>query len=172
MKFFVGCFLLIALFSCTAEKPAENSKADALNQKQVAPDFDLENIAGGRLKAADVKNQVTIVDIWATWCAPCISEIPKFNKLQDEYRAKGVRIVGITVMSPYGDIRPKSKEYGIDYTVVVGNDDVVDGFGGVIGWPTTFVITKDWRIYRKYIGALPDKEARMRADIEKLLSAS
>jgi len=44
--------------------------------------------------------------------------------------------------------------------------------GGVIGWPTTFVLTKDWTIYKKYVGALPDKEARIKKDIDTLLSRS
>ena len=58
------------------------------------------------------------------------------------------------------------------YMVLVGDDEVVDGFGGVIGWPTTFVVTQDWKIYKKYIGALPDKEKRIKQDIEKLLGSS
>ena len=62
------------------------------------------------------------------------------------------------------------KEVGINYPVLVGNDNVVDGFGGVIGYPTTYVVTKDWKIYKKYMGALRDKEAMLRKDIEKLLT--
>ena len=56
------------------------------------------------------------------------------------------------------------------YTVLVGNDQIVDGFGGVIGWPTTFVVTKDWKIYKKYVGALPDKDLRLKKDIATLLN--
>jgi hypothetical protein len=56
------------------------------------------------------------------------------------------------------------------YTVLVGNDDVMDGFGGLIGFPTTFVVTKDWKIYKKYLGALKNKQERIRKDIETLLA--
>ena len=52
----------------------------------------------------------------------------------------------------------------------MGNDSVQEGFGGMIGYPTTFIVTKDWKIYKKYMGALPDKDARIRKDIEKLLA--
>ncbi len=62
------------------------------------------------------------------------------------------------------------KSLGIKYMVLAGNDAVVDGFGGVIGYPTTYIVTRDWKIYKKYLGALPDKEARIRKDIEKLLA--
>jgi thiol-disulfide isomerase/thioredoxin len=135
-----------------------------------APDFVLENVAGGKTAAADLKGKVLVVDFWATWCEPCIAEIPKFNKMVDEYRGKNVQIVGITVESAHETIKPKVYETGMKYMVLVGNDAVVDGFGGLIGFPTTFVVTKDWKIYKKYMGALPDKDARIKKDSEKLLA--
>jgi cytochrome c biogenesis protein CcmG/thiol:disulfide interchange protein DsbE len=138
--------------------------------KGPAPDFELENVAGGKTKASDLRGRVLVVDFWATWCEPCIMEIPKFNKMAEEFKGKDVEIVGITVESAHADIKPKVKETGMKYTVLVGNDAVVDGFGGLVGFPTTFVVTKDWKIYKKYMGALPDKDMRIRKDIEKLLA--
>ena len=155
--------LMFALFGC--------SNASVPNvAKGPAPDFELENIAGGKTKAADLKGKVLVLDFWATWCEPCIMEIPKFNKMADEFKGKNVQVVGITVESPRADIKPKVEETGMKYTVLVGNDSVVDGFGGLIGFPTTFVVTQDWKIYKKYMGALPDKDARIKKDIEKLLA--
>ena len=155
--------LIFGLFGC--------SNASVPNvAKGPAPDFELENIAGGKTKAADLKGKVLVLDFWATWCEPCIMEIPKFNKMADEFKGKNVQVVGITVESPRADIKPKVEETGMKYTVLVGNDSVVDGFGGLIGFPTTFVVTQDWKIYKKYMGALPDKDARIKKDIEKLLA--
>ena len=153
-----------AMFSCTSEAPVNVPTGTE------GPDFELENIAGGTTKSAELKGKVSVIDIWATWCEPCITEIPKFNRLQEEYKNRDVRVVGITVVSPHADIAPKAKEYDIKYTVLVGDEPVVDGFGGIIGWPTTFVLTKNWKVYKKYVGALPDKEARIRKDIDGLLS--
>jgi len=167
MRPFLLSLLALTVVSCnpvTSDRSAPGRGA--------APDFDLENIAGGTTKAAELRGNVSVIDVWATWCKPCIDEIPKFNRLHDEYRGKDVRIVGITVQSPHDDIAPKSKEFGINYTVLVGNDTVEDGFGGIIGWPTTFVVTKDWKIYKKYIGALADKEERIKKDIETLLQTA
>ena len=56
------------------------------------------------------------------------------------------------------------------YPVLVGNVDVVAGFGGLVGFPTTFVVDKDWKIYSKYMGLLPDKHKRLRQDIDGLLA--
>ena len=160
--------LALALFGCS---PAVNVPDSATTGKGPAPDFELENIAGGKTAATELKGKVLVVDFWATWCEPCIAEIPKFNRIAEEYKGKDVQIVGITVESAHDTIKPKVIETGMRYTVLVGNDKVVDGFGGLIGFPTTFVVTKDWKIYKKYMGALPDKDVRIRKDIEKLLEA-
>lgn len=165
----LALLLALALFGCNAPAGTEIPDAKGTLVKAPAPDFDLEDIAGGKLSAANLKGKVAIVDFWATWCEPCWSEVPKYNKLLADYQGKDVEIVGITVESPRKDIEPKAKELDIKYKVLVGNDKVQDDFGGMIGYPTTFVITKDWQIYKKYMGALPNKDAKLRMDIEKLL---
>src|SRR5437763_10418969 len=90
--------LAVALFGCstTSRVPNSENEAASLQPKGPAPEFDLENIAGGKTKAADLKGKVSIVDFWATWCEPCLSEIPKYNKLTEDYKGKDVQIVGIT----------------------------------------------------------------------------
>jgi len=165
----VAFAVVLALLGCGSRRPGSNSDTKAAQPKGPAPDFELENVAGGKIKADDLKGKVSVIDFWATWCEPCIAEIPKFNQVYDQY--PNVRIIGITVMSPREDIKPKVQEVGMKYTVLVGNDEVADGFGGLIGFPTTFVVTKDWKIYKKYLGALPNKQDRIRQDIEKLLAA-
>jgi thiol-disulfide isomerase/thioredoxin len=157
--------LAFALIGCSAQKQPK-----ALAPAKGAPEFDLENIRGGKTKSADIKGKVAVVDFWATWCEPCKAEIPHFNKLNEDYQGKDVQVMGIAIESPREDIAPTMKQTGIKYMVLVGNDEVVDGFGGVIGYPTTYIVTKDWKIYKKYLGALSDKEARIRKDIDKLLA--
>ena len=171
----LAALLVFALTACAPNQPGAGlDKAalekDAKQPKGPAPDFDLENVAGGKLKSAELKGKVLVVDFWATWCEPCIAEIPKFNELHDQYQGKNVQVVGITVESPQADIKPAVEKHKMKYTVLVGNDTVSDGFGGLIGFPTTFIVTKDWKIYKKYMGALPNKQARIRQDIEKLLA--
>ena len=162
--------IAISLFGCTS-RPGSSNDTAAVQPKGPAPDFDLENVAGGKIKSAALKGKVSVVDLWATWCEPCLSEIPKFNKMAEEFQGKDVQIIGITLESPYEKIKPTVKENNMKYTVLVGNDAVEDGFGGLLGFPTTFVVTKDWKIYKKYMGALPDKDKRIKKDIEKLLAA-
>src|SRR5438309_9902122 len=165
----VALAVAVELWDCILRQRGSTCDTKGVQRKGPDTDFDLENVAGGKTKAADLKGKVSIIDFWATWCEPCIAEIPKFNQLHDQY--PNIQVIGITVMSPHDDIKPKVQEVGMKYTVLVGNDDVADGFGGLIGFPTTFVVTKDWKIYKKYLGALPNKQDRIRQDIEKLLAA-
>src|SRR5438477_6691153 len=120
-KIAVALALTLALFACKARQEDRTSeKGAAVKPKGPAPEFDLENVAGGKIKAAELKGKVSVIDFWATWCEPCWSEIPKYNKMLDEFQGKNVQILGITVESPYADIKPKVQELGIKYMVLVG----------------------------------------------------
>lgn len=163
--------LLLVACAPTPEDEKQPASAAATQPQKSAPDFDLVNVAGGTLKSDDMKGKVTVVDFWATWCEPCIMEIPNFNKLHEAHDGKGVQMLGITVESgKLEDIKPKVKEFKMEYPVVVGNDKVVEGFGGLIGFPTTFVLTKDWKIYKKYLGMTPMKRELIEKDIATLLA--
>lgn len=171
MKKALALLVVLALSGCGSNPPGAPGAAGSLPQKSMAPDFDLEKVAGGTLKSSDLKGKVTVVDFWATWCEPCIAEIPNYNKLHDSYAGKGVEVLGITVESgPLKDIKPKVEDFQMKYPVVVGNDKVVEGFGGLIGFPTTFIVDKDWRVYKKYMGMTRNKRDMIEKDLQKLIA--
>ena len=153
----------------SASTDTTQKKLIAREGKQI-PQFDLANVAGGSIKDSDLKGKVTVIDFWATWCEPCQVEIPKYNELRQKYAGKDVEIVGVTIESgSLADIKPKVEEFQMAYPVVVGNDKVVEGFGGIIGYPTTFIVTKDGTIYKKILGSPPGKQEQMEKDIDALL---
>src|ERR1700752_4347786 len=107
-KIAIALALVMVLFGCKARQADRVSEKATAQPKGPAPEFELENIAGGKIKAADLKGKVSIIDFWATWCEPCIAEIPKFNQLQEQY--PNVQVIGITVMSPHETMKPKDAE--------------------------------------------------------------
>jgi peroxiredoxin len=135
------------------------------------PQFELQNIAGGSLKSEDLQGKVTVLDFWATWCEPCLAEIANYNRLKQKYEGRDVQIVGVTVQSGSAkEITAKVKELRVKYSVVLGDDNLELAFGGVIGYPTTFLIAKDGTIFKKYLGAPPSKEQDLDKQIEALLA--
>lgn len=82
-------------------------------------------------------------------------------------------MLGITVQSGWaGDIKSDIEKMRLEikYPVVVGNDEVAEEFGGVLGFPTTFLVTRDGRIHKKYVGQYADKQAEIERDIQEWLA--
>src|SRR5262249_50857692 len=116
------------------------------------------------------KGKVTVVDVWATWCGPCIKDIPIYNQLYNAFAGQDVGFVGIAVESPLRDIQVKIRQLGIEYPILKGDDKSLNAFGRIDRFPTTLVLTKEGKIYKRYRGTTPDKKERIRQDIQQLLA--
>jgi thiol-disulfide isomerase/thioredoxin len=135
-----------------------------------APEFNLKNILGGETSSQDLKGKIVVVDFWATWCVPCKIEIPEYNKLRAKLKDQGVEFLGVTFDSPEEEAKQFVKEFEMKYPVVWGTDGVNAGFGGVNAYPTTFLVGRDWKIYRRFFGSPPNKIANLEKDILALLA--
>jgi thiol-disulfide isomerase/thioredoxin len=144
-------------------------QATRAERDTVAP-FNFPNVAGGFMTSDDLKGKVTVVDVWATWCGPCVKEIPMYNQLYDAFAGQDVAFVGIAVESSLRDIQAKVRQLGIKYPILKGDDKALYAFGRVEVFPTTVVLTKEGKIYKRYRGALPDKKERIKQDIQQLLA--
>lgn len=113
------------------------------------------------LKLSDLKGQVVILDFWATWCPPCRKGIPDFVELKDEYKDKGLEIVGISLDAitrggaTANDVVPFIAEYKINYPIVRGNENIVYSFGNINSIPTTFILDKEGKVIEKLQGFIP-----------------
>lgn len=153
--------------------PATRGPAGAASEgpeaRRPAPDFELTDLAGNSISRSGLKGKVVLLDFWATWCPPCRAEVPHFKELHDEYADQGLEIVGVSV-DEGGEavVRPFVEANGIEYATAMSNDEIVRAFGGIRGIPTTFMIDKEGRISRKYVG-YQDK-AVFEEEIRKLLA--
>jgi len=121
-----------------------------------APAWKLKDLAGNIVTSDQFKGKVVVVDFWATWCPPCKGEIPGYIALQKKYAADGLVFVGISVDEDGPEVvRKFVKQYGINYPIVMFNEDVVNAFGPIEGYPTTFIIDRDGNIVDKKLGAKP-----------------
>ena len=110
--------------------------------QEKAPDFELENIKGGKLKLSDYKGKVVILDFWDTWCPPCREEIPDFVELYKKYNENVVIIGAAFAQRGKKAVEDFYKEYKMNYPVVIATQATARDFGGIRGIPTTFVIAQ------------------------------
>jgi peroxiredoxin len=116
-----------------------------------APGFTLADLNGHPVSLADFKGKVVVLDFWATWCPPCKREIPDFIELQSQYGSRGLQIVGIGLDEPE-KLKAFAISHGMNYSVLMGTDDIAMKYGGISGIPTTFIIDKSGKIVNRFEG--------------------
>lgn len=148
---FPVCAAALAL-ALLAGRPDAHSES-ASSAKKTAPAWELKDVDGKKVQSADFKGKVVVLDFWATWCPPCRAEIPGFVELQKQYGDKGLVIVGVSLDEEGPSVvKPFMKKYKINYPIVMGDQKIVEAFGGVTGIPTTFVIDREGQIISKHVG--------------------
>jgi peroxiredoxin len=137
---------------------------------KTAPDFALTDLSGKTVRLADFKGKIVLLDLWATWCAPCREQIPDFVELQKQYAEEGFTLLGIS-MDEEGAVvvKPFAQEFGINYPVVIGNTQVSAAYGGIQALPTAFLIGRDGRILEAFVGdrAKSDFERAIRSALQR-----
>ena len=118
----------------------------------------------------DWQGKAVVVNFWATWCAPCREEIPLLVKLQAQYAAKGLQVVGIaTDETDDKDVKAYLKRMVVNYPMLMGTDEVnrmVAGFGGdLIGLPYTLLLDRGGRVLKIHAGQLSPEEAQAMVDL-------
>ena len=133
-----------------------------------APEFELADVDGAMVKLSDFKGKVVLVNFWATWCAPCEIETPWFVEFDKKYGEDGLEIVGISLDEEGVEpVKEFMERYSIEYTIVMGDEDTAQNFGGVIGLPTSFIVDQDGKFYSMHRG-LVSKDL-YEDEIERLL---
>ena len=124
-----------------------------------APAWKLRGLDGHEVSSDQFKGKVVVLDFWATWCGPCVGEIPGYVELQKKYGKDGLVIVGVSLdRSGPERVKKFAQENGMNYTLVMGDEDVVEAFGSFEAIPTTFLINRSGRIVHQKTGALPHDE--------------
>jgi thiol-disulfide isomerase/thioredoxin len=150
----------------------------ALDPAASAADFVVHALDGTAINSTEYKGKIMVVDFWATWCGPCLTEVPHYNSLHADYAGKGVEMLGITLQSGSAEqvqewiarpIRIGTSEFKIEYPIVMGNADVETSWGPIYGFPMTYLVDSNWKIRKKWMGAVPNKTDQLRLLIDQLL---
>ena len=141
-------------------------------EKRPAPAFELPDINGGKVSLASLKGKVVVLDFWATWCGPCIREIPEYAEFWRKNQLRGIEVVGVVVDSGEPqEIQDFIREYRIPYRQVLGDDKIQSEYGVNQGYPTTFVIDRQGLIRWKGLGSPPSKFKKLQETVDAALAS-
>jgi cytochrome c biogenesis protein CcmG/thiol:disulfide interchange protein DsbE len=129
-----------------------------------APDLTLKDLDGKDVSLAQYKGKVVLVNFWATWCEPCRFEIPWLIEMQQKYGAQGFTILGVamddegrSIVAPWVqkerfDVNGTKSQ--MNYPIVIGNEAAADKFGGLFGYPTSVLISRDGKQIKRITGLI------------------
>ena len=149
-RFLVLAATLALIAFCAPIQIEEDSR---IGQK--APEFTLPDFEGRPVSLSHYQGKVILLDFWASWCAPCVAELPVFQDLQERYNGDGFAVVGVNLSDQHPDIGGFLKEKNIRYTNLIGNETIERLYGPITGYPTTFIIDRDGTIREHYVGGQP-----------------
>lgn len=117
-------------------------------------DLTLKDMHGASVDLAELKGKPLLINFWATWCPPCLEEIPYFVELADKYRDEGLVILGISTDDTAEQIRPYADKLKMNYPVLVGlgEPEVERAFGAMWAIPVTMFVKKDGTVCKTHRG--------------------
>lgn len=138
-----------------------------------APAYAIKTIDGQDFSVEKMRGRVVVLNVWATWCKPCLAEMPALERLHQALSDKGLVVIGVgTDALQGGDVRKFAADLGITFRIAHDPERRIEKLYLVQGLPTTFVIDKQGRIDRKTLGAREWDDAEHMAYLERLLAAT
>jgi thiol-disulfide isomerase/thioredoxin len=145
--------------------PHKNArKADHPGIGTPAPDLTLKDLDGKDVSLSEFKGKVVLVNFWATWCDPCRVEIPWLIDMQNKYGSKGFVVLGVamdeegqSVVAPFvakERFDVNGQKLPMSYPILLGNDDAANKFGGILGFPTSVLISRDGKQIKRITGII------------------
>jgi peroxiredoxin len=161
----VALVLLFALAGC-------RGSSSGVNEGDKAPDFVLPRLDGTVQKLSNYRGSVVLVNFWATWCPPCIEEMPVLNRISADYESRGLVVLGLAGDDDVGRIKDFVAGEPLDFEVLHDPGGAIGTHYGITGYPETFVIDRDGKVVSKMIGPLPADGHAPSAELAALLAAT
>ena len=138
--------ILLALSGCySGTRPPRIGSA--------APDFTVRD-ADRTVTLSQLKGQVVVLNFWATWCPPCIEEMPSLVQMQQQMKAKGVTVLAVSVDVDDSNYRRFLKDHNVNLLSVRDADQKSNALYGTFKFPETYIIDRNGVVRRKFIGAV------------------
>jgi peroxiredoxin len=143
-----------------------------------APDYAAPSLTGDTVRLSELRGRVVLLNVWATWCKPCVREMPALQRLYEALEPAGLSVVAVSVDnaalglgSAADDVRAFVAEYGIGFTILLDPESAIENVFQVTGLPMTYVIRRDGRIHSKVLGPREWDDPGTQAEIRQLLES-
>jgi thiol-disulfide isomerase/thioredoxin len=146
----------------------DNPNPDNLKADLPEPELTLKDLDGTDVSLSEYKGKVVLVNFWATWCEPCRVEIPWLIEMQKKYGPRGFVLLGIALdeegksaVAPFvakERFDVNGQKLPMSYQILIGNDDAADKFGGLFGYPTSVLISRDGKQIKRVTGIISEDE--------------
>lgn len=144
--------------ACSVERPPAAGEP--------APAFDLALLTGGRVTLASQAGKLLLLDFWATWCPPCVREVPELNAMHARYADDGVSVLAVAIDPTEHDrVGPWAREHGVQYPIALGTLELAQEYGA-FQFPYHLLIGPDGRIVERLMPGYHDRD-ELRALIER-----
>lgn len=140
--------ILIMFFSCQFIYGKIN-----YTEKHEAFNFTLEDLNGKEISLNEYRGKVVLINFWASWCAPCLREMPVLEKIYQNYKDQDVQVFGIAIVSRVDEIPKKVNTTGITYPILLGDKQIIADYGYFTSIPQTFIIGRDGIIVKEMEGS-------------------
>jgi cytochrome c biogenesis protein CcmG/thiol:disulfide interchange protein DsbE len=157
----IAAALVLACLSagCSSTRTVSAASVKPDKDRKTAPDFALKDADGKLVHLSDYRGKVVVLDFWATWCGPCKIEIPWFMEMQRKNKDQGFEVLGVAMDDEGWEVvKPFAQQLGINYRLVMGNDQTAQMYGGVDALPTTFLIDRAGKIAAVHVGLASKKD--------------
>jgi cytochrome c biogenesis protein CcmG, thiol:disulfide interchange protein DsbE len=173
-RIFYGLLLIFGLawiwISSVPEGATTGGKIPAPQAGFLAPDFTLQTLDGQTVTLSDLRGQVVLVNLWASWCPPCRAEMPAIERTYQDWRGRGFVVLAVnsTVQDKLANAQTFVAQNGLTFPIPLDESGEVTRLYRVSSLPTSFFIGKDGLIREVVIGG-PMAEALLRSRVEQLL---
>ncbi len=166
--------LLPLLGGCGGDAETERTRPLPPLPGNPAPTWEARTLEGDPIRLADLRGEVVIINVWATWCTPCIREMPGLEALGRRFADEGLRIVGASVDrgSAESEVRRFAEDLGLTFTIALDPDQSVMNRFRTLGVPETFLIDREGTIAHRWIGEFDPMDPEVLERVGTLLRES
>lgn len=140
-----GCLILLLTGCYSGSRPAHIGTN--------APDFTVQD-SDRKVTLSDLRGQIVVLNFWATWCPPCVEEMPSLVNLQQRMKAQGITVLAVSVDQDESAYHKFLKQYEVNLLTVRDPDEKSKNLYGTVKIPETYIIDRNGMLRRKFIGAV------------------